>query len=166
MTKHVAREVGITELQTPCKLSERHGVFLILVQTRRLLLLPIQQTNHFPFPLPGSHRWVWLEACLPSGTDLLLSQLIMQVLAHAQFCHPHVVLFREVFLTKTHLGIALEYVSGGDLYQYVRSAPTVIFLLAMLCFARAHTPGLLAIYLFRLASIFTCSPTGGQSGYA
>lgn len=45
----------------------------------------------------------------------------MQVLAHAQFCHPHVVLFREVFLTKTHLGIALEYVSGGDLYQYVRS---------------------------------------------
>jgi len=46
--------------------------------------------------------------------------VVREVLAHAQFCHPHVVLFREVFLTKTHLGIALEYVSGGDLYQYVR----------------------------------------------
>ena len=43
-----------------------------------------------------------------------------EILAHSSFCHPHVVLFREVFLTQTHLGIALEYVSGGDLYAYVR----------------------------------------------
>lgn len=57
---------------------------------------------------------------LPRGPDAVTKHVAREVLAHAQFCHPHVVLFREVFLTRTHLGIALEYVAGGDLYQYVR----------------------------------------------
>ena len=54
------------------------------------------------------------------GVRYLVIGCCREILSHSSFCHPHVVLFREVFLTPTHLGIALEYVSGGDLYSYVR----------------------------------------------
>jgi serine/threonine-protein kinase SRK2 len=33
--------------------------------------------------------------------------------------HPHVIQFKEVFLTPTHLAIAMEYAPGGDLFSYV-----------------------------------------------
>lgn len=34
--------------------------------------------------------------------------------------HPFIVGLKEVFLTPTYLGIAMEYVAGGNLYQKVR----------------------------------------------
>ena len=40
--------------------------------------------------------------------------------SHISFCHPHIVRFRHLFLTDTHLAIVFEYCAGGDLYQYVR----------------------------------------------
>ena len=43
--------------------------------------------------------------------------------SHISFCHPHVVRFRHLFLTKTHLAIVFEYAEGGDLYGYVSCAP-------------------------------------------
>ena len=43
--------------------------------------------------------------------------------SHISFCHPHVVRFRHLFLTKTHLAIVFEYAEGGDLYCYVSCAP-------------------------------------------
>ncbi|KAK9807925.1 hypothetical protein WJX73_002872 [Symbiochloris irregularis] len=39
--------------------------------------------------------------------------------SHISFCHPHIVRFRHLFLTETHLAIVFEYCAGGDLYQYV-----------------------------------------------
>ena len=36
--------------------------------------------------------------------------------------HPHVIRFRNLFLTKTHLGIVFELAEGGDLYSYVACA--------------------------------------------
>ncbi|KAI3435933.1 hypothetical protein D9Q98_001991 [Chlorella vulgaris] len=35
--------------------------------------------------------------------------------------HPNVIQFKEAFLTTTHLGIAMEYASGGDLFDRVVS---------------------------------------------
>ena len=35
------------------------------------------------------------------------------------FSHPHVVRFRNLFLTKTHLAAVFEYVDGGNLHSYL-----------------------------------------------
>jgi serine/threonine-protein kinase SRK2 len=33
--------------------------------------------------------------------------------------HPHIIGLREVFLTSSHLVLAMEYAAGGDLFRYV-----------------------------------------------
>jgi serine/threonine-protein kinase SRK2 len=45
--------------------------------------------------------------------------VVREVLNHASLAHPHVIDLRAVFLTSTHLGIALELAAGGDLFQLV-----------------------------------------------
>ena len=35
-----------------------------------------------------------------------------EIVNHSNFCHPHIVQFKEVFLVKDYLAIAMEYVSG------------------------------------------------------
>ena len=45
--------------------------------------------------------------------------VVREVLNHAALAHPHVIDLRDVFLTDTHLGIALELAAGGDLFQLV-----------------------------------------------
>ena len=42
-----------------------------------------------------------------------------EVLNQASLFHPHVVGFKEVFLTPNHLAIVLEYVAGGNVLQYI-----------------------------------------------
>lgn len=42
-----------------------------------------------------------------------------EVKSQSSISHPHVVRFRSLFLTPTHLAIVMEYVPGGDLYHYV-----------------------------------------------
>lgn len=34
--------------------------------------------------------------------------------------HPHIIQFREVFLTEKYLAIAMEYAAGGDMFQHVK----------------------------------------------
>ena len=46
-------------------------------------------------------------------TRLLLLLLTLQACAD-----PHVVRFKNLFLTNSHLAVVLEYVEGGDLFQY------------------------------------------------
>lgn len=50
-------------------------------------------------------------------THILREVLNQRLCAH----HPHIVHLREAFLTPTHLGIAMEYATSGDLLNYVQS---------------------------------------------
>ncbi|KAG1669330.1 hypothetical protein FOA52_014892 [Chlamydomonas sp. UWO 241] len=43
-----------------------------------------------------------------------------ELLNHATLRHPHVIQFREVFLTSEHICIAMEYATGGSLFEYVQ----------------------------------------------
>lgn len=43
-----------------------------------------------------------------------------EIIALRSLFHPHVVAFKEVFLTRGHLGIAMEYAAGGDLFKLVK----------------------------------------------
>ncbi len=40
----------------------------------------------------------------------------------AQFCHPHIIGFKRVILTPTHLGLVMEYAAGGDLFKRIKSS--------------------------------------------
>ena len=40
---------------------------------------------------------------------------------HSRFRHPHIIQFREVFLTPTHLGLAMEVATAGDLFKRVKA---------------------------------------------
>lgn len=42
-----------------------------------------------------------------------------ELINHSHLLHPHIVQFREVFLTRDHLAIAMEYADGGDMFQHV-----------------------------------------------
>lgn len=44
-----------------------------------------------------------------------------EILNHSQLRHPHVVQFREVFLSPHHINIVMDYASGGSLFAYVQS---------------------------------------------
>ena len=42
-----------------------------------------------------------------------------EILNHRMLNNPHVIGFREVFLTPTHLCIAMEYAAGGELFDRI-----------------------------------------------
>lgn len=44
-----------------------------------------------------------------------------EIINHSLLQHPHVVEFREVFLTADCVCIAMEYASGGSLFDYIKS---------------------------------------------
>ncbi|KAK9828933.1 hypothetical protein WJX72_002887 [[Myrmecia] bisecta] len=44
-----------------------------------------------------------------------------EIINHSNLLHPHIVQFKEVFLTEQHLAIVMEYAPGGDMFQYVKS---------------------------------------------
>ncbi len=48
-----------------------------------------------------------------------LLQVEREIINHSCLIHPHIVRFRECFLTPKYLGIAMEYAAGGDLYKFV-----------------------------------------------
>eukprot|EP00884_Botryococcus_braunii_P022478 jgi/Botrbrau1/8914/Bobra.0148s0028.1 len=56
---------------------------------------------------------------LPRGSAIN-KHVAREIVNHSNFCHPHVIQFKEVFLTDDYLAIAMEYAPGGDLFQYVR----------------------------------------------
>jgi len=57
---------------------------------------------------------------LERGPDKVTKHVGREIECHSNFCHPHVVQFKEVFLTPEHLAIAMEYVPGGDMFQHVK----------------------------------------------
>lgn len=48
-------------------------------------------------------------------------QVVAREVLNQRLCfhHPHIVQFREVFLTAEHLAIVSEYAAGGDLADYI-----------------------------------------------
>jgi serine/threonine-protein kinase SRK2 len=49
----------------------------------------------------------------------ITKNVVREILNH-RLCslHPHIIQFREVFLTKRYLGIAMEYAAGGDMFDF------------------------------------------------
>ncbi|KAJ1266065.1 hypothetical protein BS78_08G122500 [Paspalum vaginatum] len=45
-----------------------------------------------------------------------------EVINHRTLRHPHVIRFKEVILTPTHLAITMEYASGGELFSRISNA--------------------------------------------
>ena len=43
-----------------------------------------------------------------------------EILHHRQLWHRHIVMFRELLITETHLCIVLDYIGGGTLHELVR----------------------------------------------
>ena len=48
-------------------------------------------------------------------------QIVAREVLNQRLCfhHPHIIQFREVFLTADHLAIVSEYAAGGDLADYI-----------------------------------------------
>lgn len=42
-----------------------------------------------------------------------------EILNHRMLLHPHIIQFKEVFLTPKYLCIVMEYAPGGDMFEYV-----------------------------------------------
>jgi len=55
---------------------------------------------------------------LPRGENIT-EYVEAEIMNHRMLRHDHVVEFKEVFLTRDHLCIAMEYGPGGDLHDYV-----------------------------------------------
>ncbi|XP_074580293.1 serine/threonine-protein kinase SAPK7 isoform X2 [Curcuma longa] len=45
-----------------------------------------------------------------------------EIINHRSLRHPNIIRFKEVILTPTHLGIAMEYAAGGELFERICSA--------------------------------------------
>lgn len=56
------------------------------------------------------------------GRNKITKHVEREVICHSNFCHPHVIQFKEIFLTPTHLAIAMEYAPGGDMFQFVKKS--------------------------------------------
>ena len=62
-----------------------------------------------------------ISPALPvQGRNKITKHVEREVICHSNFCHPHVIQFKEIFLTPTHLAIAMEYAPGGDMFQFVK----------------------------------------------
>ncbi|CAH1421672.1 unnamed protein product [Lactuca virosa] len=45
-----------------------------------------------------------------------------EILNHRSLTHPHIIRFKEVLLTETHLAIVMEYAAGGELFDRITNA--------------------------------------------
>ncbi|BDA51315.1 Serine/threonine-protein kinase SAPK3 [Coccomyxa sp. Obi] len=57
----------------------------------------------------------------PRSSEFITVEVQRELHNHSRFRHPHIIQFREVFLTPTHLGLAMEVASAGDLFKRVKS---------------------------------------------
>lgn len=54
--------------------------------------------------------------------DKITGNVAREVVNHRMLHHPNIVRFREVFLTETHLGIMMDFASGGEIFDHVKAA--------------------------------------------
>ena len=55
------------------------------------------------------------------GESTITRYVEREVLNHSLMLHPHIIQFKEVFLTQKYLAIAMEYADGGDMFQHVKN---------------------------------------------
>ena len=63
-----------------------------------------------------------------------------EILNHRMLMHPHVVQFKEVFLTPKYLAIAMEFVPGGESQRGFFFSPPSFFGPTFFCFSFFLTP--------------------------
>lgn len=51
--------------------------------------------------------------------DKITKYVEREIVNHRTLIHPHIVQFKEAFLTEHYLGLAMEFVGGGDMFEYV-----------------------------------------------
>ena len=72
----------------------------------------------------GLSKTGWCCARLSQQFIVSVSQITKYVgrelLNHNRLLHPHIIQFKEVFVTNEFLGIAMEFAPGGDMLQYVK----------------------------------------------
>uniref|UniRef100_A0A7S3QM01 Protein kinase domain-containing protein n=1 Tax=Dunaliella tertiolecta TaxID=3047 RepID=A0A7S3QM01_DUNTE len=51
--------------------------------------------------------------------DKVTKYVEREIVNHRTLMHPHIVQFKEVFLTPVYLAIAMEFAPGGDMFEYV-----------------------------------------------
>ncbi|CAD7697206.1 unnamed protein product [Ostreobium quekettii] len=51
--------------------------------------------------------------------DKVTKYVEREIINHRMLLHPHIIQFKEVFLTSRYLCIVMEYASGGDMFEYV-----------------------------------------------
>ena len=102
-------------IDTAIKLMPRGG----FVSRRQYACLPalsggvrLAHASDAPSPLP-SHPQV----------RSYKTYLKREIVHTASLRHPLVIPLREVFLTTSHLGIAMEFCAGGDLHKYLEAQP-------------------------------------------
>ena len=62
-----------------------------------------------------------ITSALPvQGRNKITKHVEREVICHSNFCHPHVIQFKDIVLTPTQLAIAMEYAPGGDMFQFVK----------------------------------------------
>lgn len=58
-----------------------------------------------------------LSRCLPATAAAVTNRYVeAEILNHRMLRHPHVIEFREVFITSEYICIAMEFASGGSLF--------------------------------------------------
>ncbi|PSC74454.1 sulfur stress regulator [Micractinium conductrix] len=53
------------------------------------------------------------------GAENINKYVEREIVNHMRLRHPHIIALREVFLTPSHLVLAMEYAAGGDLFHFV-----------------------------------------------
>ncbi|KAL0053253.1 hypothetical protein WJX82_003327 [Trebouxia sp. C0006] len=51
--------------------------------------------------------------------DKITKYVEREIMNHRSLMHPHIVQFKEVFVTQQYLAIAMEYAAGGDMFEHV-----------------------------------------------
>jgi len=51
--------------------------------------------------------------------DKVTKYVEREIQNHRTLMHPHIVQFKEAFLTPQYLAIAMEFASGGDMFEHV-----------------------------------------------
>jgi len=88
-----------------------NGYCILLISHRKVV-----DDIHGILLVTGEHVAIKL---LGLGDKFYSKYVDREILNHHQLAHPHIVAFKEIFLTRDYLCIVMEYVGGGNLQQWV-----------------------------------------------